>query len=225
MMLSHNQPGPDQGQLFTGPANKFLFFLLFVSVILQACAKNTLTSTWVDESFNGPITGKVLVVGIFRDPTTHKIFEDSLVESLVKSGADAVPSYPYGLEEERHSKKWLHQAMSQSGASFVLLTHLSDEKKQVYKAAPHGFILGGGTDGDGIEGYHSYMVGVTLELGNTKTKTEDYITATLFNFQSDKPIWSSTSKSVNLDRYLRADDEKLGDLLIKDLKGHHLLKS
>ena len=167
----------------------------------------------------------ILVFSTFSDPTIHKIFEDSLLESLVKSGADAVPSYPYGLEEERHSKQWLHHTMRQPGASFVLLTHLSEAQKQVYNADPHGLILGGGTYGDGIEGYHSYMVVVTFEQGYTKTKTEDYITATLFNYQFDKPIWSSTSKSVNLDRYLRADDEKLGDLLIKDLKGHHLLKS
>jgi len=200
-----------------------LLVFLLIAALGQACVKDTLTESWYDQSFKGPVHGKILVVGIFKDATTHKIFEDSFVESLVNAGADAVPSYPYGQEEARNSKEWLHQAVQQSGASFVLLTHLSGSEKQVYTVDPHGLILGGGTYGNSIEGYHSYVVELTLEQGDSLTRTEDYIDATLFDNQSDKPIWSSKSKSMNLNRYLRSDDEKLDNLFIKDLKQHHLL--
>ena len=121
----------------------YLLLVFLIAISSQACVKNRLTSSWVDQSFKGPIKGKILVVGIFKDSTTHKIFEDSFVESLVKAGADAIPSYPYGQKYTRHSKDWLHQAIEQSGASFVLFTHLSGEKKHVDKVAPHGLILGG----------------------------------------------------------------------------------
>ena len=70
-----------------------LLFLFLIVISGQACVKNRLTSSWVDQSFKGPVKGKILVIGIFKDPTTHKIFEDSFVESLVKAGADAIPSY------------------------------------------------------------------------------------------------------------------------------------
>lgn len=182
-----------------------------------------MTSAWVDQSFKGPVKGKILVIGIFKDPTTHKIFEDSFVESLVKAGADAIPSYPYGQESARHSKEWLHQTVEQSGASFVLFTHLSGEKKHVDTVAPHGLILGGGTSGYSLEGYQSYVVELTLEQGYTLTRTDDFIDATLFDYQSDKAIWSSSSKSVNLNQFLRADDEQLDNLYINDMKLHHLL--
>jgi len=200
-----------------------LLLILLFAVSSQACVRNTMISSWIDQSFKGPVNGKILVVGIFKDSTTHKIFEDSFVESLVKAGAEAVPSYPYGQGEIRHSKKWLDQAVQQSGASFVLITHLSDERKQVYTADPHGLILGGATYENSIVGYQSYVLELTLEQGYTLTKTEDYIAATLFDCLSDKPIWSSKSKSVNLDRYLRAEDEQMDNLLIKDMKHHHLL--
>lgn len=200
------------------------FLLLFLIVISgQACVKNRLTSSWIDQSFKGPVKGKILVIGIFKDSTTHKIFEDSFVESLVKAGADAVPSYPYGQENPRHSKEWLHQTVEQSGAAFVLFTHLSGEKKHVDTVDPHGLILDGATFGNSLEGYQSYVVEVTLEQGYTLTRTDDFIDATLFDCQSDKPIWSSSSKSVNLNNFLRADDEQLDNLYINDMKHHHLL--
>jgi hypothetical protein len=66
-------------------------------------------------------------------------------------------------------------------------------------------------------------VEVTLEQGYTLTRTDDFIDVTLFDYQSDKPIWSVSSKSVNLNHFLRADDEQLENLYIKDLKHHHLL--
>jgi len=59
--------------------------------------------------------------------------------------------------------------------------------------------------------------------GNTLTRTVDFINATLFDCRTNKPIWSSSSKSVNLNHLLRADDEQLEDLYIKDMKRHQLL--
>lgn len=113
-----------------------LLSLLLIAALGQACVQNSITSSWIDQSFKGPVNRRILVIGIFKDATTHKIFEDSFVDSLVKAGADAVPSYPYGQEEERHSKEWLHQAVQQSGAAFVLLTHLSDEQKRSIRSIP-----------------------------------------------------------------------------------------
>jgi len=197
--------------------------VLFIVVSSQACVKNRLTSSWVDQSFKGPIKGTILVIGIFEDPITHKIFEDSFVASLVKAGADAVPSYPYGQEYARHSKEWLQAAVEKSGASFVLFSHLSSEKKHVDTVAPHGLILGGGTVGNSLEGYQSYVVEVTLEQGYTLTRTDDFIDVTLFDCQTEKPVWSSSSKSVDLNHFLRADDEQLDNLYIKDMQLHHLL--
>lgn len=200
-----------------------ILLVMLIALSTLSCVKNSITSSRLDQSFKGPIKGKILVIGVFKDPTTHKIFEDSFVESLVNAGADAVPSYPYGQQYERHSREWLHQAVAESGASYVLFTHLSGENKHVETDAPHGLILGGGAAGNSLEGYQSYVVELTLEQGYTLTRTDDFIDVTLFDCQSDKPIWSSSSKSVNLNHFLRADDEQLDNLYIRDMKQHHLL--
>jgi hypothetical protein len=72
--------------------------------------------------------------------------------------------------------------------------------------------------GNSLEGYQSYVVELTLDQGYTMTRTDDFIDATLFDFQSNKPIWSSSSKSVNLNPILRVDDGQLDNLYINYMK-------
>jgi hypothetical protein len=203
--------------------NLTCFYCLLLSIVLvQSCAKNRLTSSWVDESFKGPIKGKMLVVGVFKDPTTHKIFENSFVAKLNQAGVDASPSYNYGTGEKRHSKEWLQQIIKESKATTLLFTHLVKESKQTEEMAPHGLILGGAMiDGD-LYGYQSYVVGLTLEPGYSMSRTEDFMQASLFDCQTQKPIWKVGSKSVNLNHFLRADDELLEEVYIKNMKQHHL---
>ncbi len=200
-----------------------LFCFLLLVIWGQGCARDTLTSTWVNESFKGPIKGKILVIGVFKNPYAHKIFEDSFVNGLVKSGADAVPSYRYSHGVTRHSKEWLHQTVKESGATAVIVAHLSDETKQTEIFAPPGLDLGVTVYGDDFDGFHSYFGESPLEPEDIKTRTVDFIDVTIFDTQTNKAIWSSHSKSVNLNNLVRADDEQLENLFIQDMKRDHLL--
>ncbi len=206
--------------------NKRFFQLLcclMLAILGQSCAQDTLTSSWIDQSFKGPVKGRIVVVGVFRDPTAYNIFEESFVATLRKAGAEAVPSHQYGQGYQRHSKEWLHQVVKESGAAAILITHLSDEKKETENVAPHGLILGGAMYGNGAEGYQSYMVELTLEQGYTLNRTEDFIDVTIFDGQTGNPIWSASSKSVNLNQLLRKDDVQLENLYISDMKRDHIL--
>lgn len=197
-------------------------FLILLSLFLQSCASSTLTSSWTDDSFNGPVKGPILVIGAFKDPTAHKIYEDSFVSGLMKAGVEAVPSYQYGSATTRHSREWLQKIRKESGARAILVTHLNGEKITTENFAAEGVILGGGIYGNGVGGYHSYIIEDTFLPAETKSKTVDFITATLFDGKSDKPIWSGHSKDVNLSNMLRKDDEKIENLFITDMKKHHL---
>lgn len=208
-------------QLITKTLTFSLFFL--ATVFLQSCLKNTITSSWVDQSFKGPVKGKILVVAVFKDPDVSKIFEDSFADSLTKAGAVAVSSHKYDKAAVRHSNEWLETAAKQSGASVVLIAHASEEKKEMKGVGPHGLIVGGGMYEGGAGDYHSYVVEVNLVPGYVLNKTEDLIGVTLFDVQTDKPIWSVSSKSVNLRDLVRTDDEQLESLYIKDMKRDHLL--
>jgi hypothetical protein len=201
----------------------YVFCLIMLAGCMLSCAPNTLTSSWVDQSFKGPIKGRILVIGVFKNPYAYKIFEDSFANSLIKAGAEAVPSHKYSQGTTRNSKEWLGRAVKLSGAAAILIMHLNNEEKQTEIDKPHGLILGGEMEGNSIDGYHSFVVEKTLVPGNTLTRTEDYIGATLFDVRTDKPIWSASSKSVNLNHLLRTDDEQLERLYIKDMQRDHIL--
>jgi len=204
----------------------FCILLALFPVLILACAQSTLTSSWTDPSFTGPVDGTILVIGVFKDPTAHKIYENSFVESLAMAGAEAVPSYKYDLTAERHSKQWLQQLRKESGAKFILITHLSKQTSKDTEYAAEGVDLGGGMmlgDVDGVEEYHAYTVEDTFIPEETVTTTTDYMVATLFDSRTGKPVWSAHSKSVDLNNYLRKDDVKLETLFIQDMKAHHVL--
>ena len=77
--------------------------------------------------------------------------------------------------------------------------------------------------GDNIDGYHSYVVEETLVPEERVTSTVYFIVATVFAYKANKAIWSASSKSVNLNNYLRADDRLLENLYIEDMKSDNLL--
>lgn len=198
--------------------------ILLFAVAMQACAKkNTLTSSWVDDSFARPIKGKILVLGVFKNPTTHKIYEDSFVASLVRAGVNAVPSYNYAQTYPRHTKGWLDMVVKESGASFVLMPHFINEKKDTDNFRAEGVILGGGMSFNSFGQEYSYIVEETFKPGFNETRTTDFIKVTLFDEKSDKPVWSAVSKSINFNPYYRAQDIQLDNVYIKDMKAHGLL--
>ena len=225
----HDQHGPMAGgrmQVLTMKQIVEYSLYILVSALLFACAQSRLTSSWTDSSFSGPIDDTILVIGAFRGQTAHKIFEDSFVYSLTQAGAKALPSYRYGVKEERHSKQWLQQIRKESGARFILISHLSDETTKDVVYAAEGVYLGGGmtiSEDDGVDSYHSFVVEDTLVPQETVTTTTDYIVAILFDSMTGKPIWTADSKSVDLNNYLRKDDQKLERLFIDDMKKHNLL--
>jgi len=210
--------------MFTASFKRFssLFLITLLLICIQACAQSKITSSWTDQTFHGPVKGPILVVGAFKNPTAHKIYEDSFVEILGMAGVKAIQSYTYQTEKDRNSKEWLGQVSRESGANAILITHLSNESTKTVDYAAHGIILGGMTFED-AGGYYSYMVEDTLIPEEEVTTTTDFLVATLFDNRTGKPIWSAHSKNVNLNNYLRRDDEKLETLFLKDMKKKHIL--
>ena len=192
--------------------------------IMAGCAKqDILTSSWLDKSFNGPIKGKVLVLGVFKNPTTHKIYEDSFVESLAKVGVDVVPSYNYAQTTKRHGKGWLKQVVQESGASFVLLSHFIGEKQETINFKAEGVIWGGGVAFDRLGDEYSFIVGDIFQPSYSETRTKDYIKVTLFDSKSEKPVWFGIAESTNYNPYYRVQDIKLDNIYIKSMENQNIL--
>jgi hypothetical protein len=201
----------------------WIFSLITITCLCQACAKSALNYSWSDDSYKGPVKGMVLVIGVYKDPVAHKIYEDSFVAELQKAGVQAVPSYKYNIRTPQPSTKELQQVVKQADASTVLITHLLNEKSSSYQFPEKIYAYAGSMSWDEMSGYHSTVYAEVWGGNKSVDKTVDRMEAVMFDGKSGKHIWSARSKSVNLKKLLRNDDEQLESLFIKDLKSHHLL--
>jgi hypothetical protein len=92
--------------------------------LLAACATTTVDGTWTRPEIAGQrIDGPVLVVGVARDETVRRIYEDDMVAKLGARGIKAARSYevvPGALDGEGPDR--LLQAARSAGARYLLST-------------------------------------------------------------------------------------------------------
>jgi len=100
------------------------FAALLAAALLGACATTTIDGTWTGPEAAGQrIAGPVLVVGVTRDETVRRIYEDDVVAKLVARGLTALPSYavaPGTLEGDSDAR--LLQEARRIGARYLLST-------------------------------------------------------------------------------------------------------
>ena len=97
---------------------------LLLTLLLGACATTTVDGTWTrPETAGRRVEGPVLVVGVARDETVRRIYEDDMAGKLAARGIKAMRSYevvPGALDGEGPDR--LLQAARAAGASYLLST-------------------------------------------------------------------------------------------------------
>jgi hypothetical protein len=97
---------------------------LLLALLLAACAATTVDGTWTrPETAGRRIVGPVLVVGVARDETVRRIYEDDMAAKLAARGIEAVRSYEVVagvLDVDSHDR--LLQAARDFGARYLLST-------------------------------------------------------------------------------------------------------
>lgn len=204
--------------------NRFwsFFCLLLLAGICQACTQNKITSSWTSRSLDAPVAGPVLVVGAFKDPIAHKIFEDSFVASFQRVGIKAMPSYQYGLGTTPPTKEELRQVVKKSGAQAFIMTKVVSEKTTTEQYLTKRQDVAAVMYWDNSSDYHSYIFQRDQE-GDRVSRTVDHMEASLFLSESGEHLWSAWSTSIDFENLLRKDDEQLEQLFIKDLQKHKII--
>jgi len=95
-----------------------------LALLLAACAATTVDGTWKRPEMAGQrIDGPVLVVGVARDETVRRIYEDDMAARLAARGVKATRSYdvvPGALDGEGSDR--LLQAARAASARYLLST-------------------------------------------------------------------------------------------------------
>ena len=173
--------------------------LILGAALLGACAAPTVLNTqWVNPQFVGkPPIRSLLVMGITKDPTNRRIFEDQMVAKLGARGVKAVPSYRFAPDAGAVEQVKLEQAVKEAGVSGVLLTRVVNVTEQL-NVTP-GMVMGPpmGYGFGGFYGYYGGMWATSYYVPPTVYTTQHVAADTrLFETAYVTLVWSASTTTT-----------------------------
>ena len=173
--------------------------LILGAALLGACAAPTVLNTqWANPQFAGkPPLRSVLVMGITKDPTNRRIFEDQMVAQLQTRGVQAVPSYRFAPDAGAVEQVKLEQAVKEAGVAGVLLTRVVNVTEQV-NVTP-GMVMGPpmGYGFGGFYGYYGGMWATSYYMPPTVYTTQHVAADTrLFDTAGYTLLWSASTTTT-----------------------------
>lgn len=90
--------------------------LIAAAVLFSACATTQIINQWSDPSYTSPSFKRIMVIGVSKQDSIRRTFEDELVAQLKALGIDAVPSYLFIPEAGQVEESRLKEGVRQAGA-------------------------------------------------------------------------------------------------------------
>jgi nitrogen regulatory protein PII-like uncharacterized protein len=147
-----------------------------------------MTDVWRNDTFRGTIR-KVVVIGIFPEPDTRKIFEGEFAARLKERGVDATASYKIVSDAELPDKEVVIERIRKLGADAVLVTRVVDMETVKTHVPGQAYVVPIYYSDYGT--YYTYVSkpGYTVQEGHADTETN------LYGLGDGKLIWSGRSKT------------------------------
>ena len=180
-------------QLYPPP----IFWLTIgLAIVLTACGASTkIVNQWVQPDYTAHSFRKIMIIGVSKQPSIRRTFEDEFVKQLKAVGVDAVPSYLYIPEAGQVTEGRLQEAVKRANADGVMITRLVrvEKKTQVtpgfYQPAPalsYGF----------YGGYSSAWMGY-YEPPRVYQYDVYVSETTLYNTAQNQLVWTGTAETTD----------------------------
>ena len=189
--------------------------------IMTSCATTTLDAVWSDPNYQGGKLQDVLVIGVAREQTNRRLFEDKFVAQLKSYGTNAIASYTIIPSEEKLDKKTVESEIRRLGVDAVIETRLvnvNQEKQYIPRSGRYGPLYVGD---DWYGGYSR-----AYELANAPGYFAIYKVARLatniYYTKTEKLIWSSLSDTIIEDSVENAIESVI-KAIIKSLTDNKLI--
>jgi hypothetical protein len=176
------------------PKQDLLLPILAATLMLTACAATRIINQWSNPDYAVGSFKKILVIGVSKQTSIRRIFEDEFVAQLKALGVDAVPSYEFIPEDGQVLESRLRETVKQVGADAVILTRLVRvEKKADVVPGPYGPFPAFGF----YRWYSSAWVGF---YEPPRVNFYDiYISETsLYDVAKDRLVWRGIAKTTDL---------------------------
>ena len=165
---------------------RFVLFLFACFCLTASCATTKMTDSWKDENYRGTIR-KVVVIGIFKEPDTWKIFEDEFADRLRARGLDASAGRKIFSDAERPDKDVVIGKIRKLGADTVVVTRVIDMETEKTYVPGQSFSMPAYYGSYGMYYGYSYRPGYTLQEGFA------YLETNVYNTSDEKLVWSGRS--------------------------------
>lgn len=169
------------------------------ALLLSACA----TSTQINAQWVNPEAGKrlpvksVLVIGITRDTTARRVYEDTMVAQLAARGVKAQPSYRSLPDDGPAPRPAIEMAIKDMGADAVLISRTVSVTSEV-RVSP-GMVMGP-PYGFGWGGFYGYYHGMWSSAYATPpsvyTVQNVVVDTRLFDAKDFMVLWSGSSTTT-----------------------------
>ena len=203
---------------------KMGIFSLFVAAclpIMTSCATTTFDAVWTDPNYQGGKLQDVLVIGVAREQTNRRLFEDKFVVQLKSYGTNAIASYTIILSEEKLDKKAVESEIKTLGVDAVIVTRLVNMKQQE-QYIPRSGKYGTRSIEDGWYGGYSRSYERTNAPGYFAVYEVARLETTIYDTQTEKQIWSSLSNTI-IESSVENAVESVIKALIKSLSDNQLI--
>ena len=166
--------------------------------LIGLCASTELNAQWVNPQAGNRMPVKsVMVMGINRDSTARRIYEDAMVAQLGTRGVKAVQSYKSLPDDGPAEQKAIQAAVTGVGADAVLISRTLSVTNEV-RVSP-GFIAGYPW-GYGFGGFYGYYQGFWSAAyafpPNVYTDQNVLVDTRLFDAKEYVLLWSGSSTTV-----------------------------
>ncbi len=198
-------------------------FAVTLIVTVSACTqKARITSSWVDPTFAGYGADNILVMGVSRNETHIKLFENVFVDELSKNNIRTMASYKIIGDVPEPDRKIVEAAVAKTGATSVLITHIVDRTSKTQDFPGTVNFIPGGFYGN-MYGYYNDTYSAIYNPPSSVTRTTVRLESNLYDVKTAKLVWSAQSDAID-PKLLRTDYERVVDVLIADMKSNKVLK-
>lgn len=180
----------------------------------SACSTTTVIGSWKSPDYSGAIR-KIYIVGIAKQETNRRIFEDEFRRKLESYGVVGIPSYKDLADPHGVSMEALVAQVSKTGADSVLMTRIVSKRTEEV-VTPGRITTYGGGPYYGYPrpyvpdpyyrhwgSYYDRSYDTIYEPATVTTLQVATIEANLYEARSGELIWSA-----QLDTVLKGDTQK-----------------
>jgi hypothetical protein len=170
--------------------------LLFPALLVaSSCTTTKLEGSWISPKFrNQRLAGRVIVVGVARDETVRRVYEDVMAAGLAARGVEAVRSYeitPQAIDHKTGDA--IFAAARGQGARYILSTAVLARGKKTVVHEELGPYVGLAS----YRGWYGTYWAATFPARTTVREYDVYSAETsITDVASDRLQWTARTKST-----------------------------